>query len=516
MSIRRIFWDKDILSYDDPLDYKLTSNDIRSNAVFLKKIYVLFQIKSKHLFFDLLNAMIQLAEKTTTYVIKKTGWQDNGSYAFGNGVICQTNSANFSIDSRITKYKLYIAPNSEVTPDQERASADLLFSNMEKLNDKTLFYYLYLYHLLALMATPLRERYESRAPRFIVILTGEPSIGKTGICNWLLGYRSYSPTIDISTGSTEAGFFDSVTETSDCIYLTDDFKVNPSHKKQVNELVETLTRVGGNNSSKRTARGSFEMNGSIIITAECLPDLSDSSLNRMVEWHVHSQTENWCYLNAISEQKEKYALHYLSIIRWIQSKGKDELCDNMFAAFQHYKIELQHEYTCERRVDAYAWLLAAYQEFLCKYLADKKIATDESLFKQLYDYALNYLKEYQRDIIEKDIVYLFCQKLCYGNYKFHVSSDSKDLDTKELGFADINSYYIEKDRIDILAKKIGVTDIKTLIKKLNEADLIIKDSNRDGCKRITHRGTQYLTYWISKDGAMKYCHKMAEMISRMK
>ena len=260
MSIRRIFWDKDILSYDDPLDYKLTSNDIRSNAVFLKKIDVLFQIKSKQLFFDLLNAMIQLAEKTTTYVIKKTGWQDNGSYAFGNGVICQTNSANFSIDSRITKYKLYIAPNSEVTPDQERASADLLFSNMEKLNDKTLFYYLYLYHLLALMATPLRERYESRAPRFIVILTGEPSIGKTGICNWLLGYRSYSPTIDISTGSTEAGFFDSVTETSDCIYLTDDFKVNPSHKKQVNELVETLTRVGGNNSSKRTARGSFEMN----------------------------------------------------------------------------------------------------------------------------------------------------------------------------------------------------------------------------------------------------------------
>ena len=101
----------------------------------------------------------------------------------------------------------------------------------------------------------------------------------------------------------------------------------------------------------------------------------------MVEWHVHSQTENWCYLNAISEQKEKYALHYLSIIRWIQSKGKDELCDNMFAAFQHYKIELQHEYTCERRVDAYAWLLAAYQEFLCKYLADKKVATDESLFK---------------------------------------------------------------------------------------------------------------------------------------
>ena len=160
MSIRRIFWDKDILSYDDTLDYKLTSNDIRSNAVFLKKIDVLFQIKSKQLFFDLLNAMIQLAEKTTTYVIKKTGWQDNGSYAFGNGVICQTNSANFSIDSRITKYKLYIAPNSEVTPDQERASADLLFSNMEKLNDKTLFYYLYLYHLLALMATPLRERYE--------------------------------------------------------------------------------------------------------------------------------------------------------------------------------------------------------------------------------------------------------------------------------------------------------------------------------------------------------------------
>ena len=37
VSIRRIFWDKDILSYDDPLDYKLTSNDIRSNAVFLKK-----------------------------------------------------------------------------------------------------------------------------------------------------------------------------------------------------------------------------------------------------------------------------------------------------------------------------------------------------------------------------------------------------------------------------------------------------------------------------------------------
>ncbi len=418
LSIRHISRSNGSISYDEPKDYKLSVQDIRSTTKLLNRIDVTCHVIVKNAFRDTLYTMIETAIQTSTYIISRTGWQEDGSYAFANGVVGGEKQYDFiAPKGNIAKHKLKIDPNSVITPEQEQSAAQLLFSNLNCIEekDKPVFFFLYLYQILSLLSTPLRERYDSRAPRFIAVITGDPSVGKTGICKWLIGYREYSPTIDLSTGSTESGFFQEISEASDCIFLTDDFKVNPSHRKQVEDLIETLTRVGGNNSEKKNARGSFQMRGSILLTAESLPPLSDSSLNRMLEWHIGLQDNNWKYLDAISNDPKAYATHYLSVLKWIIAKGKDELCANMFSAFENIKSGIPHEYPyCERRIDAYSWLLAAYREVLCKYLTEIGVSLPDDMYQKLFAYASNTLKEYQRDVLEKDVIYKLC-KMIYNS-----------------------------------------------------------------------------------------------------
>lgn len=519
LSIRHISHDNGSILYDDPQEYILSVQDIRSTTKLLNRIDITCRVFDKNAFRDILDSMIETALQTSTYIISRTGWQEEGSYAFANGVVGGEKQYDLvAPKGNIAKHKLKIDPNSVITPEQERSAAQLLFSNLNRIeDDKPVFFFLYLYQLLSLLSTPLRERYDSRAPRFIAVITGDPSVGKTGICKWLIGYREYSPTIDLSTGSTESGFFDEAKESSDCIFLTDDFKVNPSHRKQVEDLIETLTRVGGNNSEKKNARGSFQMRGSILLTAEFLPPLSDSSLNRMLEWHIGFQDNNWKYLNAISDNPEAYATHYLSFLKWIIAKGKDELCANMFSAFENIKSEIQHEYPyCERRIDAYAWLLAAYREVLCKYLAEIEVPLCDEMYQRLFAYASNTLKEYQRDVLEKDVIYKLCMMIYNDSLKLHIRDDSLPLKTNEIGFKDADFVYITKEGMESVVKEIGAIDTKSLTRKLDDAQLLTKNPGRYGCVRITHKGIEYLTYCISKAEAKDYRLNIDKLLDRMK
>lgn len=503
--------------YDDPKEYRLSLQDSRNITKLSNNIDITCRIFDKRSFQDIFETMIETANQTSTYIITRTGWQENGSYAFANGVIgIESNYDRVLPKQNIVKHKLNTDVNAEVTEEQAHNAAKMIFTNMGHLENKEIFFFLYLYQLLAILSTPLRRLYESRAPRFIVVLTGDPSAGKTGICNWLMGYRAYSPTIDLSTGSTETGFFQEVSEASDCVYLADDFKMNPSHRKQVEDMVETLTRVGGNNSEKKNARGSFQMRGSILMTAEFLPPLSDSSLNRMLEWHIGSQEDNWQYLDAISNNSSTYAIHYLSLIKWIIASGTDQICENMFLAFERFKSKIQHEYPyCERRIDAYAWLLAAYEEVLCKYLDYIGLIFNESLYKPLYKYASKTLKSYQHDVLEKDVLYKLCQFIIQENFKLHKHFDSLPLENDEVGFYDADSVYFIKEKTESVVKKIGAIDIKSLERKLNDARLLIKDEKRNGHVRITHKGIEYKTYCISRKSALDFVTNREKLLNQM-
>lgn len=518
--IRHISLDNGTISYDDSKEYKLSLQECRNITKLFYRIDIACRIFDKKAFQDVFETMIETADRKTKYIINRTGWQENETYAFANGIVGLTERYDSICPKEsIIKNKLNIDPNIEITIEKEKAAANLIFSNIDQIKNKEVLYFLYLYQILSLLSTPLRTMYDSRAPRFIVVLTGDPSVGKTGLCKWLTGYREYSPMIDLSSGSTEAGFFDEIAESSDCIFLTDDFKMNPSHRKQVEDMVEMLTRVGGNNSGKRNARGSFQMNGSILMTAEFLPALSDSSLNRMLEWSIKAPTEGeWECLDAISNNKSAYAMHYLSLIRWIISSGKKQTCANLFSAFDKIKSEIKSDYPyCERRVDAYAWLLAAYNEVLCKYLDkigynfNKKI-----IYQFLFNYAIQTLQIYQRDILEKDVVYKLCNLLCQGNLNLHNYDSSFEVKSDEFGLSDYNFFYLIKDNIDPIIKKIGAMDCKTLERKLSDAKLLVKDPNRYGCKRITHKGKEYLTYCISRQAAKEYIHSIDRILENMK
>lgn len=516
--IRHISLDNDKVTYDDSKEYRLSLQESRNITKLYNSIDITCRIFDKKAFQDIFETMIETADRKPKYIINRTGWQENGSYAFANGIIGLTEQYDsICPKDSIIKHKLNIDPYTEITLEQEQKSADLIFENMNHLENKEVFYFLYLYQILSLLSSPLRKMYDSRAPRFIVVLTGNPSAGKTGICKWLISYRTYSPMIDLSSGSTEAGFFNEISESSDCVFLADDFKLNPSHKKQVEDMVEMLTRVGGNNSGKRNARGSFQMNGSILMTAEFLPDLSDSSLNRMLEWNIESQDNNWRYLDAISNDKYSYAAHYLSLIRWIISVNIKPLCANLFSAFERIKNEIKSEYPyCERRIDAYAWLLAAYEEVYCKYLQSiGKSIYDVDLYRKLYTYASKTLKSYQREILEKDVVYKLCSLLLQGSINLHNHDSSMELQSNESGLFDYNFFYLIKDKFDPIVNRIGAIDCTSMVHKLIDAKLLVIDPNRYGCKRITHKGVDYLTYCISKQAAKEYISKIDRLLEKM-
>ena len=59
-------------------------------------------------------------------------------------------------------------------------------------------------------------------------------------------------------------------------------------------------------------------------------------------------------------------------------------------------------------------------------------------------------------------------------------------------------------------------DCKTLERKLSDAKLLVKDPNRYGCKRITHKGKEYLTYCISRQAAKEYIHSIDRILENMK
>ena len=66
------------------------------------------------------------------------------------------------------------------------------------------------------------------------------------------------------------------------MYLTDDFKVPPTNRKAIEDRVNTLTRMGGNLSAKKTFNGTYSIDSMILMTAEAIPGLSKSSIERML------------------------------------------------------------------------------------------------------------------------------------------------------------------------------------------------------------------------------------------
>ena len=465
--------------------------------------------------------MILHANMVNVRMITNTGWQGSDGYAFSNGLIGTSTSLSYQIrvDDVIKSHSLKISPDLIVDKAQELKAATLITDHWFKATKPPVCIYLYLLLILSFLTTALRKQYSNHSPRFLTMIYAEPLSGKTRMCEILLGFMNYIPKVDISSGTTEWGIMEEARKCKDCIFLVDDFKIPPQDRKRVEALIETLTRVAGNNSEKKNAKGTFSVDSQILITAESIPNLSESSINRMLIWKLCKEDFNREEENMIGDNPELYATHILMLLRWIVSSDITLLCEKMNYSFlaERAKISKGGSY-CDRRIDAYAWLLAAYNVIFCGYLPSIGLINLESSryeYERLYSYAITDLREQLREQLANDPVYHFCNNIVSQKGSFIADSHFSSLDSNSLGFWKRDYYLLLTDVVDKVVDSRYPID-EDLFTRLENEEILVPDPNRSRVTRHQHNNESKKVYKLSEYNLQRYVDHIDQEIYKMK
>ena len=465
--------------------------------------------------------MILHANMVNVRMITNTGWQGSDGYAFSNGLIGTSTSLSYQIrvDDVIKSHSLKISPDLIVDKAQELKAATLITDHWFKATKPPVCIYLYLLLILSFLTTALRKQYSNHSPRFLTMIYAEPLSGKTRMCEILLGFMNYIPKVDISSGTTEWGIMEEARKCKDCIFLVDDFKIPPQDRKRVEALIEMLTRVAGNNSEKKNAKGTFSVDSQILITAESIPNLSESSINRMLIWKLCKEDFNREEENMIGDNPELYATHILMLLRWIVSSDITLLCEKMNYSFlaERAKISKGGSY-CDRRIDAYAWLLAAYNVIFCGYLPSIGLINLESSryeYERLYSYAITDLREQLREQLANDPVYHFCNNIVSQKGSFIADSHFSSLDSNSLGFWKRDYYLLLTDVVDKVVDSRYPID-EDLFTRLENEEILVPDPNRSRVTRHQHNNESKKVYKLSEYNLQRYVDHIDQEIYKMK
>lgn len=398
-------------------------------------------------------------------------------------------------------------------------AARLITDHWFKATKPPVCIYLYLLLILSFLTTALRKQYANHSPRFLTMIYAEPLSGKTRMCEILLGFMNYIPKVDISSGTTEWGIMEEARKCKDCVFLVDDFKIPPQDRKRVEALLETLTRVAGNNSEKKNAKGTFSVDSQILITAETIPNLSESSINRMLIWKLRKEDFDREEENMIGNNPELYATHILMLLRWIVSSDITLLCEKMNDSFlaERAKISKDGSY-CDRRIDAYAWLLAAYNVLFCGYMSGIDLIYPESSrneYQRLYNYAITDLREQLREQLAKDPVYHFCKNIISQRDSFIAASYLSTHDTDILGFWKRDYYFLLTDAVDQVIDDRYPIDEDLLLTRLENEEILVPDPNRSRVTRLQHNREHNSVYKLSKTNIHRYIKHTDNEIYRL-
>lgn len=466
--------------------------------------------------------MILHANMVNVRMITNTGWQGSDGYAFSNGLISTRDCSAYQIrvDDVIKSHSLKISPDSIVSKEQELKAAMLIINHWFNATKSPVCIFLYLLLILSFLTTALRKQYANHSPRFLTMIYAEPLSGKTRMCEILLGFMNYIPKVDISSGTTEWGIMEEARKCKDCVFLVDDFKIPPQDRKRVEALLETLTRVAGNNSEKKNAKGTFSVDSQILITAETIPNLSESSINRMLIWKLRKEDFDREEENKIGDNPELYATHILMLLRWIVSSDITLLCEKMNDSFlaERAKISKDGSY-CDRRIDAYAWLLAAYNVLFCGYMSGIDLIYPESSrneYQRLYNYAITDLREQLREQLAKDPVYHFCKNIVSQRDKLIAASPLSTLDDKSLGFWKRDYYLLLTDAVDKVIDSRYPIDEDLLLTRLENEEILVPDPNRSRVSRHQHNGESKKVYKLSEHNVQRYVDHIDQEIYKMK
>lgn len=459
--------------------------------------------------------MLQRAKRRIVYQINHMGWQANNRYAFTNGVVdikgfSQDSDVNYEVSRFLEDYSLQISTTEIISKEDEKNAAILVTEHLFCTTRSPISMCLYLYLVLSFFTTALIKLHRNDAPAFTPMLVAFTQTGKTQLCYTLLSFLKNIPKVTLSSGTTFTGLINKCNDVKDFIFLADDHKPDPTQGRRSEDIVDKIARMRGDNAAKSTALGSKDIDCMILITGEVVPPLCLSSISRMLIWNLTKEDISREEQNIVRANNQLYATHILSLLRWIESIGRDQLAERLYDLYNAIKGELLEKDNTfnERLASSYAWLIAVHT-LMTLYFEGIGINIRPKE-KILYDFAERELRSFQKAHLEDDPLYRFCLNLIDSESKFEIEShNNKDL-SNCWGTRNIEYFFIFERKIDnLIDSSFGISK-KDLLNRMCENNMLLPEKPKYA---YLHRHKNQCVYKVNRSVVEMYIEKIKAQIN---
>ncbi len=484
-------------------EVKIKKSHLDNQKWYAEKLGVKFICYNPKALNKLLMELLQHAEEKIIH--NRNGWNGN-RYITGSVIIgeCESNEvpgddlAGFALNKGFDPAGVTAEATSVNCPrPDEHKLLDALFTSTKS---KLTALFLYLTLVLSFLKTPLATYNKQRQPQFMSVLLGPPSAGKTTLSKSLLSFYEQPKHFDLSSNTSEAYILSRLKEYSDSLMLIDDYKLGMNNDALL-RTSETLIRLCGNaESSRDTMRGSSAVTGLAMMTAEILPDVSESSLNRIITHELDKGDIDFSKIDYISANGSLYAEHIYMLISWIADQGVDAVAKKVHDQF---RIELENFADMpERRAEAYAWLLSVYVCVVSEYC--QRIGFNLNYtHDMLTQHAKTALLEYKTELTENSPVNLFIRYLSdTPDDEFVIDDGMTRPDNSKLGLKCSDRYLLTNSGFSKIMSRCGLKMTATIFaKQLKASGHLIIEDHALKCRKTINKKQEYYYGIIIKDTA---------------
>lgn len=448
---------------------EVTSEELKRADWINQKVSLMTNVENYKVFRSYINALLPLAGNNE--VITKPGWNGN--------IFARYDDYLGEGEAIVRTYgKMKPVTNAVSATDEERRTAmsavkTLLGCVVQSVAMQMMFFTL----LLSFMASIFKRLQFARVPQYVLALIAVTQTGKTALLKALMSFCEKMDYFDISVGCSEAGIRKELEQYRDTTMVVDDL-VDNNNKEALNNL-NMITRLFGNaGSSHKNYNAEVSACGQVITAGEVEPILKKSSLNRMLFVHISKENLNFENITKMGEPETRalYAKAIADFITEIAKRGPDIVASELNNSFHdfEYRLNRTHKGLCQRRVEAYSWILAM-EKFYREYSGDA-----ENEDTALYDYAVNSLKEDYIKALYDMPEYEFCKTIVENTMNFQNISIEEPLGSDKWGYYTDDSFYIAETRVEKIRFLCDSPDTgKTaLMKALIQRGILIPEQGR--------------------------------------
>lgn len=471
----------------------LTSEEITSKR-WLAKLGFKFQCGNYTAFNKYLEMLLMTAETRQYYT--RVGWHRNGYVLPDKGFIGKCDG----VVETCSPMEFECNEPSRNDDDERKRAMAALDLCIHCTRNKYISLIIFLTMLLSMMTTLFRRGNSNRVPQYTLLLQGASGAGKTTLVKTLFGYFKKYSYFDLSVGFTIPLMLKELDYYTDTPFLADDLV--SQCEPQAIKNVEMITRLCGNQgSAHKTTRGTASANCLAILTAEVIPSVNVSTLNRMIILTLSRDDIDFDKVSEAQKSENKVLLSraICDIIKYIYDNDPDSVIKDITLSFQANAEDFSAKVKGlpQRWVEAYSWLYAI-NSFFNKYRETCGLAAvPETEFRA---YIESRLKEAAHQLMVDHPDYRFCSAISDNHRKFQNKSDNKPLNTNSWGYCTEKYFFVENEKMDAVLNTadISFADRNNLLKMLMNRGILVPDKNRGYKSRITV-GTTYYGYRIHKD-----------------